>query len=84
VLVMLTHKQRRLVHFQCNGAFRLRNGRRGQLLEACALEEGPPVPDPGPRPSLWERIFAPAKTLDFGKRSFAPRCARGRMRMPSG
>jgi len=64
VLVMLTHKQRRLVHFNVTEHPTAEWTAR-QLLESVRAGGGAPVPDPGPRPSLWRTIFSrQAKDVD--------------------
>jgi putative transposase len=52
VLVMLTHSRRRRVHVNLMEHPTAEWTAR-QLVEACALEEGPPISHSGPRPSLW-------------------------------
>jgi putative transposase len=52
VLVMLTHSRRRRVHVTLMEHPTAEWTAR-QLVEACALEEGPPISHSGPRPSLW-------------------------------
>ena len=58
--------------FQCNGASDC--GMDGAATaRSVRAGGGAPVSDPGPRPSLWRTIFAPAKTLDIREAVIAPR-----------
>ena len=64
VLVVLSHARRRLMHFNVTEHPTAEWTAR-QLLEASALEEGPPVSDSGPRPSLWRTIFASGQDVGY-------------------
>ena len=72
VLVMLTHSRRRLVHFNVTEHPTAEWTAR-QLLEACALEEGPRYLIRDRDQVYGERFSRQAKTLDIREAVIAPR-----------
>jgi transposase InsO family protein len=72
VLVMMTHKRRRVVHFNVTEHPTAEWTAR-QLLEACALEEGPRYLIRDRDQVYGERFSRQAKTLDVREAIIAPR-----------
>src|SRR5437879_7404112 len=82
VLMVLSHGRRRLVHFNVT-AHPTAEWTARQLLEACALEDGPRYLIRNRDQVYGERFSRQPRRWTFGKRSLR-HARRGRMRMPSG
>jgi len=82
VLVILTHSRRRLVHFNVTEHPTAEWTAR-QLLEACALEEGPRYLIRDRDRVYGERFRVRPRRWTFGRRSLRP-ARRGKTRMPNG
>src|SRR6266581_1493637 len=80
VLVVLTHSRRRLVHFNVTEHPTAEWTAR-QLLEACALEEGPRYLIRDRDQGLWRTVFASGPDVGHPGGRIAPR--RGKTHMPS-